>query len=144
MFISPDHPCEKCQHHAVTIKCDTHRCPLGNCLDKHQLCDGIADCHDHSDEHENICHRNQNSCKHSEFRCLDGKCIEKSKFCNHIEDCSDKTDEPSECTCFSFLRATDPSKLCDGIRHCWDKSDEDPAYCGAKCPEMTSFKCGGG
>lgn len=69
--------------------------------------------------------------------------MNKTKFCDHIADCEDKSDEPSECTCFSYIRATDSSKLCDGTRHCWDKTDEDPQYCGIKCPEENSFKCGG-
>jgi Low-density lipoprotein receptor domain class A len=52
-----------------------------------------------------------------------------------------KSDEPSECTCFSYLKATDPTKICDGIRHCWDKTDENPVYCDTKCIEGMSFKC---
>lgn len=63
-------------------------------------------------------------------------------FCNHVDDCGDKSDEPSECTCFSYLKATAPMKICDGTRHCWDKSDEDPTYCGTNCLDSSSFKCG--
>lgn len=76
------------------------------------------------------------------FKCNNGKCIEKTKFCDHSNDCEDRSDEPSECTCFSFLKATAPEKICDGIRHCWDKSDEDPHYCGTSIPKQMSFKCG--
>lgn len=144
-FKPSDNPCEKCEHHAITIKCDTLRCPLGKCLNNLQICDGHLDCQDGSDEAENICHKrpeDQKRCRPSEFRCGDGECIDKTKFCNHMTDCSDRTDEPTECTCFSYLRATDSSKLCDGIRHCWDKTDEDPTYCGNKCPELMSFQCG--
>ena len=131
-----DHPCEKCRHHAINIKCETHRCQLGKCLEKHQLCDGKKDCHDASDEHEEVCSKIPEDLKHctsSQYRCNNGKCIEKSKFCNHMNDCGDESDEPSECTCFNYLKATDSNKICDGIRHCWDKTDENPVYCGTKC-----------
>lgn len=145
MPIFPDNPCEKCQHHAIKMKCETHRCPLGKCLEKHQMCDGKSDCHDNSDEKPDVCQKvpeHQRACKPSEFRCQSGKCIEKTKFCNHLDDCGDKSDEPSECTCFSYLKATDPDKICDGIRHCWDRTDEDPKYCGTDCAKNISFKCG--
>lgn len=137
----PDHPCEKCQHHALTIKCETHRCALGKCLRKSQVCNSKRDCHDGSDERQELC-EGQNRCSPQEFRCTNGKCISKVKFCNHIDDCGDKTDEPSECTCFSYLRSTNPALMCDGIRHCWDRTDENPNYCGTNCNNNSTFKCG--
>ncbi|CRK92869.1 CLUMA_CG006281, isoform A [Clunio marinus] len=140
-----DHPCQKCQDHKLLPpKCEIHRCPLGKCLEKYQLCDLKSDCHDGSDENHEICFKlptDEKPCNTSQFRCGDGKCVEKTKFCDQIPDCRDKSDEPSECTCFSYLKATSPSKICDGIRHCWDKTDEDSTYCGVNCPEKTSFNC---
>lgn len=129
----------------MSIKCATHRCSLGRCLKRHELCNGINDCHDGSDEKPQVClnvPERDKLCKPSDFYCRNGRCVDKSKFCDHINDCGDKSDEPSECTCFSYLKATDPRKLCDGIRHCWDRSDEDPTYCGTNCSVRTSFKCG--
>lgn len=144
-FSASDHPCEKCQHYSSAQRCETHRCPLGKCLKQHQLCDGQPDCHDGSDERKDVCNKNtasQDRCSPLEFRCRNGKCVEKTKFCDHIDHCGDKSDEPSECTCFSYLMATDPGKVCDGIRHCWDRTDEDPTYCGSKCTDALLFKCG--
>lgn len=118
-FFSKEHPCGKCEHHAISIKCDTHRCPLGKCLETHQLCDNSIECHDRSDEQEEIClhvKKGDRPCGKDEFHCRNGKCIKKSMFCNHVNDCGDKSDEPSECTCFSYLKATAPKKICDGTR----------------------------
>lgn len=114
-------------------------------MQRHQLCDGVNDCHDGSDETQEVCRNipdRDKLCKPSDFYCRNGRCVDKSKFCDHVNDCGDKSDEPSECTCFSYLRATDPKKVCDGIRHCWDRTDEDPTYCGTNCSVKTSFKCG--
>lgn len=141
---SLENPCEKCEHHAVNLPCDVYRCPLGNCLLNNELCDGIRHCHDGSDEEGSTCAKLKSTghCLHSEFQCSNGKCVDKSKFCNQVDDCGDLTDEPSDCTCFSYLKATDPAKLCDGVRNCYDKQDEDPHYCSNECPLEKSFKCG--
>ncbi|XP_059216727.1 serine protease nudel [Stomoxys calcitrans] len=110
--------------------CSTHRCPLGLCLNSTQICDGKSDCHDGSDEHPDKCKLLRSACGPSEMKCRSSdKCIPKTKFCDHIADCEDLTDEPTICSCFTYLRATDPSKICDGIRNCWDKSDESPVLC---------------
>ncbi|XP_075160655.1 serine protease nudel isoform X2 [Haematobia irritans] len=120
--------------------CATLRCPLGLCLNATQICDGTSDCHDGSDENSENCKQLRNDCGPSEMKCrTSNKCIPKTKFCDHIADCEDLTDEPTICSCFTYLRATDPSKICDGIRNCWDKSDESPVLCN--CTE-NRFKCG--
>jgi Low-density lipoprotein receptor domain class A len=127
----------------VSIPCKTHRCSLGKCLHRSQICDSKKDCHDGSDERKQICEdSSKKPCSPQEFRCKNEKCIEKIKFCNHINDCGDKSDEPSECTCFSYLKSTSPEKICDGVMHCWDRSDESIAYCGADCSRESSFTCG--
>lgn len=134
-----DSPCDKCTSSVADIKCDTHRCPIGKCLKKDQLCNGIADCRDKSDETKEICQKRDQKCAVDQFQCRSGQCVDKTKFCDHIADCKDKSDEPSECTCFDFLRTTNPKKICDGIVHCWDRTDEDATYCGDKCEGK--FKC---
>lgn len=133
-----DSPCDKCTSLATEIKCKTHRCPLGKCLKESQLCNGIPDCRDGSDEKKEICENNKKCAAH-EFQCHSGQCVDKTKFCDQVHDCKDKSDEPSECTCFDFLRTTNPQKICDGIVHCWDRTDEDAIYCGDKCEGK--FKC---
>lgn len=140
-----DSPCDKCE--AMTFSnetCETHRCSLGNCLSPRLLCNGINDCRNGSDENEEICKKAKmhKNCAVNEFQCKNGQCVDKSAFCNRHVDCGgDKSDEPLECTCFDFLRITDPSKICDGIINCWDKSDENAIFCGNKCEGK--FRCEG-
>lgn len=139
-----DSPCDKCQLQQVpNITCETHRCPTGKCLADVQLCNGIADCRDGSDESKEVCKKTEKRkhCAVHEFRCKNGECVDKSAFCNHHADCGDKSDEPSECTCFDFLRLTDPTKICDGKIHCWDRTDENAMFCGNNCDGK--FKCEG-
>ena len=37
-------------HSTSEPKCATHRCPLGRCLKREQVCDNVIDCEDSSDE----------------------------------------------------------------------------------------------
>ncbi|XP_030372778.1 serine protease nudel [Scaptodrosophila lebanonensis] len=122
------------QPHCASVKstpsCNTHRCPLGLCLSHAALCDGKSDCHDGSDEDEQMCRALKKTCAPGEMKCRSSrKCVPKEKFCDHIPDCADMTDEPTICSCFTYLQATDPSKICDGKRNCWDKSDESSVLC---------------
>ncbi|KAL9904995.1 serine protease nudel isoform 3-T6 [Glossina fuscipes fuscipes] len=119
--------------------CSNMRCPLGTCLNDNQLCDGRYDCHDGRDEETKMCQYRKRGCSPSEMKCQSsGRCVPKTKFCNHMPDCEDLTDEPTICSCFTYLRATDPAKICDGIRNCWDKSDESAALCNCTAD---SFQC---
>uniref|UniRef100_A0A1A9W4A8 Peptidase S1 domain-containing protein n=1 Tax=Glossina brevipalpis TaxID=37001 RepID=A0A1A9W4A8_9MUSC len=119
--------------------CPSMRCPLGSCLNESQFCDDHHDCHDGRDEETNMCQHRKRGCSPSEMKCQSsGKCVPKMKFCDHMPDCDDFTDEPTICSCFTYLRATDPSKICDGIRNCWDKSDESAALCNCTAD---SFQC---
>lgn len=139
-----DSPCLKCStHNFPNATCETHRCPIGKCLRSDHVCDGIEDCRDGSDETEKTCSKmkERKNCARHEFRCKNGKCVDKKAFCDHKKDCEDGSDEPNECTCFDFLRLTEPSKLCDGVTHCWDRSDENAIFCGNNCDGK--FKCDG-
>uniref|UniRef100_A0A182QV98 Uncharacterized protein n=1 Tax=Anopheles farauti TaxID=69004 RepID=A0A182QV98_9DIPT len=78
-------------------------------------------------------------CLPHQLRCANGRCIDKSSFCDRKNDCGDSTDEPHDCSCYTYLRITDPGKICDGVRNCWDKSDENPRVC--RC-HANSFRCG--
>ncbi|KAF4531311.1 hypothetical protein B566_EDAN018310 [Ephemera danica] len=125
--------------------CDGLRCPLGRCVPRGRLCDGLADCRDRSDEPKEcnllsgytfcIQHDNPHTCVcgPTELRCKNGHCVPKSRYCNGMDDCGDGTDEPKDCgTCASFLRVIAPARICDGNRNCLDKSDEFWEDCGCR------------
>ena len=62
------------------------------CVPKYQMCDGIDNCGDGSDENDmTICGRRNRTC--GEFRCANGKCIEKDEVCDLGDDCGDASDE---------------------------------------------------
>uniref|UniRef100_A0A182NKP3 Peptidase S1 domain-containing protein n=1 Tax=Anopheles dirus TaxID=7168 RepID=A0A182NKP3_9DIPT len=121
--------------------CAGKRCRYGKCVGERLLCDRKPDCGDGSDEDPELCAtRNQTTnCLPHQLRCANGRCVDKSSFCDRRNDCGDSTDEPHDCSCYTYLRITDPGKICDGVRNCWDKSDENPRVC--RC-HSTSFRCG--
>ena len=122
--------------------CPDRKCPSGqfqcasdnsSCALAGQLCDGVNDCTDGSDE------KNCDiECTSLEFKCkTSGKCIHKSWKCDGDVDCSDGSDEsPETCqnrTCkdteFSCKNGNCISKqwMCDVDNDCGDHSDE-PAF----------------
>ncbi|XP_053674751.1 serine protease nudel [Anopheles nili] len=121
--------------------CAGKRCRYGKCVGERLLCDRKPDCSDGSDEDPVLCAaRNHTSnCLAHQMRCANGRCIDKSNFCDRKNDCGDSTDEPHDCSCYTYLKITDPGKICDGVRNCWDKSDENPRVC--RC-HPSSFRCG--
>lgn len=45
-----------CQHSVKEPVCiNGFRCPLGSCLDRNVICNGVSDCHDGSDEKTEYC-----------------------------------------------------------------------------------------
>ncbi|KXJ81311.1 hypothetical protein RP20_CCG020571 [Aedes albopictus] len=132
---------EKCNEFPEPL-CDGLRCWLGKCIGHSLVCDNKMDCDDNSDERPEACNAindTSTACLPTQFRCGNHQCVDKSKFCDGRNDCGDLSDEPHECSCYTYLKVTNPSKICDGVRNCWDKSDENPRLC--KC-EQTSFVCG--
>ncbi|XP_052894765.1 serine protease nudel [Anopheles moucheti] len=121
--------------------CAGKRCRYGKCVGEKLLCDRKPDCGDGSDESPALCAtRNHTSnCLPHQLRCANERCIDKANFCDRKNDCGDSTDEPHDCSCYTYLKITDPGKICDGVRNCWDKSDENPRVC--RC-HATSFRCG--
>lgn len=92
-----------CEYTMEPPQCVGHRCTLGNCVPFNKMCDGNVDCHDKSDEDEDMC-KQKKQCVTSEFKCRNGHCVHKTKFCDLIDDCGDGSDEPYECTCLDYLK----------------------------------------
>lgn len=92
-----------CDYSAKMPHCAGLRCPLGNCLQKNQICNGQVECHDGSDENQHNCQQ-RSSCAADEMKCGNGQCISKTKFCDGFNDCGDLTDEPIHCTCHAYLK----------------------------------------
>ncbi|XP_063691705.1 sortilin-related receptor-like [Bolinopsis microptera] len=71
---------------------EMHRCASGKCLDKINICDGITDCQDGSDEL--ACVQDESCDAPNNFVCRsDGKCIPSSLKCDGVIDCTDGSDE---------------------------------------------------
>ncbi|XP_045026749.1 LOW QUALITY PROTEIN: serine protease nudel [Daphnia magna] len=130
-------------------RCDSWRCPLGACLGKNEICDGIPNCRDRSDETE-ACHPSENNdltpsvnspkCDENEYKCLDGKCVPGDVLCDGVVDCVAGEDEKApfsdlECPTDDFFRCLSPgqnrsqetipmSAVCDGIGNCSNGMDE--------------------
>lgn len=68
---------------------DQFRCRDGNCVSQDDVCNGIRQCMDGSDE-EN-CDILQ--CQHNQFRCRNGQCVSLTARCNGKTDCQDSSDE---------------------------------------------------
>lgn len=71
---------------------DQFQCAHGKkCIEKSQVCDGVPQCQDRSDELE--CAKYMEGCAH---QCDDGsRCIPSSFLCDGERDCADSSDEAS-------------------------------------------------
>lgn len=49
--------------------CDGIRCPLGKCLSASQICDGVEDCRDGSDENSFTCKQLRERCQNDVVGC---------------------------------------------------------------------------
>ncbi|XP_031635070.1 basement membrane-specific heparan sulfate proteoglycan core protein isoform X6 [Contarinia nasturtii] len=115
---------------------DEFACDSSRCILKSQLCNGVHDCSDLTDE-QNCPSKTQNQhreeCSDDQFACGDGKCIELVFRCDGNSDCTGGEDEICQCdenkdqfqcgdgTCV-------PKEVkCDGIPNCSNGEDED--YC---------------
>ena len=95
----------------------------GGCLDWNQICNGINDCNDSSDEIS--CELIEfNECRHDEYRCRSGHCIPMSFAFDTIADCADATDEQDSLRfvltaqmCYKRV----PNTYCDDVNDAWMK-----------------------
>ncbi|KYN18744.1 Very low-density lipoprotein receptor, partial [Trachymyrmex cornetzi] len=79
-------------------RCTTNQvtCNNGECIHKDNMCNGIEDCADGSDETSEKCRSLY--CPPTAFRCSYGACINGDLRCNGVVECIDGSDEDSRCS----------------------------------------------
>lgn len=136
------------------------QCQNGECISSDELCDGMANCADESDETSNACISVH--CPSYAFRCAYGACVDGDSECNGKKDCFDNSDENSvkcpgvlnalkqqgNCSNFNIQctsgECISEDFVCDGAVDCKDGSDETVEKCAsAYCP-LYGFRCGYG
>ena len=134
---------------------DQHRCPLGKCLSTEQICNGIPDCEDNSDENYELCEKKIRMCEQvnathcqcllDDMMCDNLMCLHSSKFCDGVNDCGDNSDEPPNCEhdCSMALQAYNQSLICDGRVDCLDEHDMGNDEAAEKCcsGEDNNYRC---
>ncbi|XP_016987347.1 very low-density lipoprotein receptor isoform X4 [Drosophila rhopaloa] len=140
---------------SLEAKCDEKQfqCRSGDCIPIRFVCDGDADCKDHSDEQIKECKFIEATCSSDQFRCGNGNCIPNKWRCDQESDCSDGSDEanelcrartcsPDEYACKSGEGQCVPlAWMCDQSKDCSDGSDEH--NCNQTC-RADEFTCGNG
>lgn len=86
------------------------RCGDNVCIPKWQVCDGIPQCHDKSDEL--TCAVIANGCNATQFKCANRKCIANAFVCDSKDDCGDASDEKYCGKCCMTKRFRDSVALC--------------------------------
>ncbi|WAR17095.1 CORIN-like protein [Mya arenaria] len=96
---------------------------VARCVNASQVCDGVNQCGDWSDEMNCVCHEHQ-------WRCNMGMCIKSYQRCDNTSQCPDNSDE-QECDNCTHGQVSCPSGkcimtewLCDGRAECENAWDE--------------------
>ncbi|XP_034485345.1 low-density lipoprotein receptor-like isoform X6 [Drosophila innubila] len=138
---------------ALYPKCDEKQfqCQNGDCIPIRFVCDGDADCKDHSDEQQEQCRFPESTCGSDQFRCNNGNCIPNKWRCDRESDCADGSDESpglcksKACSSDEFACKSGDGEciplnwMCDQSKDCRDGSDE--ASCNTTC-RSDEFTCG--
>lgn len=66
-------------------------CLNGDIVGANEICNGIANCADSSDERIELCATM--ICQPHQFKCYYGGCVDRENFCNKFSDCFDNSDE---------------------------------------------------
>ncbi|XP_017143181.1 modular serine protease [Drosophila miranda] len=156
---------------AINAECSTSQfaCDNGGCISQFDVCNGVKNCPDGSDETPLTCISQRQHCLKPYFQCSYGACVIGTAGCNGVNDCADGSDETllrcgneddlrqfdrrlkgncqdDEIKCPSGICLDKSRSLCDGKDDCGDGTgfDESVALCGhLECPGY-SFKCGTG
>jgi hypothetical protein len=72
------------------FQCENHRC-----VPRYQLCDGVDNCGDGTDENNmTLCASRVKPCNlYAEYQCANKKCIDRGRVCDFADDCGDSSDE---------------------------------------------------
>lgn len=129
-----------------------YQCQNGQCINPGDLCNGVDNCGDHSDEKD--C--DQYTCLNTQFRCEGNgttppRCIPISSRCNKVPNCPLGDDElncpPVTCPAGQFKCNNDkciPAVwVCDKDHDCADGSDE-MQECSARTCGPDLFRCNSG
>ncbi|XP_055372745.1 prolow-density lipoprotein receptor-related protein 1 [Condylostylus longicornis] len=127
---------------SVHTECSEFECKNGYCIPFLNVCDGLDNCGDQSDE--KFC---DSQCGAKEKYCVPIGCYDESRICDGIHDCLDFSDESNcngteirsdnvhltvkpqlcghtEFACHEGFECIPIHLQCDGIAQCIDKSDE--------------------
>ncbi|XP_020811866.1 low-density lipoprotein receptor isoform X3 [Drosophila serrata] len=139
---------------ALEAKCDEKQfqCHSGDCIPIRFVCDGDADCKDHSDEQVKECKFIEATCSTDQFRCGNGNCIPNKWRCDQEHDCADGSDETPElcnqtCRSDEFTcgngRCIQKRWKCDHDDDCGDGSDEKECPV-VPCDQVAEHTCTNG
>ncbi|XP_062122287.1 modular serine protease [Drosophila sulfurigaster albostrigata] len=144
-------------------------CENGSCISQFEVCNGVKNCPDGTDETALNCISQRQHCSKPYFQCSYGACVIGTAACNGVKECADGSDETvlrcgteddkrefdrtlqgncqhDEIKCPSGICIDKFRYLCDGNDDCGDGTgfDESVTMCGhQECPGY-SFKCASG